>query len=112
MRLISGLVITDIYLKITYSAGPDTEGEDISDAGHGDGHSCMLHRQSQPLRQGPLRDSGVLVEVVPAGHDDEHVIYPDPLSECERIISVWINQEILKAQYQILANVTYFTILS
>ena len=68
----------NISVKITYSAGPDTEGEDVSDAGHGDGDSRLLHRQSQPLGQGPLGDGGVLVEVVPAGHDHEHVVYPDP----------------------------------
>ena len=68
----------NISLKITYSAGPDAEGENVSGAGHGDGDSRLLHRQSQPLRQGPLRDGGVLVEVIPASHDDEHVIYPNP----------------------------------
>ena len=60
-----------------HRAGPDAEGEDVSDAGHGDGDPRVLHGQSHPLRYGPLPHSGVLVEVVPAGHDDEHVIYPD-----------------------------------
>ena len=64
--------------QLTYSAGSDTEGEDISDAGDGDGDPRLFHGQAHPLRYGPLRHSGVLVEVVPAGHDDEHVIYPDP----------------------------------
>ena len=59
----------NISLKITYSAGPDAEGEDVSDAGHGDGDSRLFQRQSQPLGHGPLRDGGVLVEVIPASHD-------------------------------------------
>ena len=63
----------------SHRAGPDSECEDVSDAGHGDGDPRVLHGQSHPLRYGPLRHSGVLVEVVPAGHYDEHIIYPDPL---------------------------------
>ena len=37
----------------------------------------MLHGEPDPLGQRQPRLGGVLGEVVPARHDDEHVVNPD-----------------------------------
>ena len=58
----------------SHRAGPDTECEDVSDAGHGDADPRVLHGQPHPLRQGQPRLAGVLGQVVPARHDHEHVV--------------------------------------
>ena len=52
----------------------------------------MLHGQAHPLGQRSLRHGGVLVEVVPAGHDDEHVVYPDPFVSVKNPLSVDVIQ--------------------
>ena len=57
-----------------HRAGPDAEGEDVGDAGHGDADPGVLHGQPHPLRQWQPRLAGVLGQVVPARHDHKHII--------------------------------------
>ena len=58
----------------SHRAGPDSECEDVSDAGDSDANTRVLHGQSHPLCQGQSCLSLVLGQVVPARHDDKHVI--------------------------------------
>ena len=63
--------------SLSHRARADTEGENVCDARHGDGDTSVLHGEPHPLSQGQRGHTAVLVEVVPAGHDHEHVVYPD-----------------------------------
>ena len=58
----------------SYCESTDAKCEDVCDAGDCDRHSCVLHGQSYPLRQGQSQLGLLLHQIVPAGHDHKHVI--------------------------------------
>ena len=53
---------------------PNPKGEYVRDAGDGDGDSSVFHGLPYPLGQGQGGLVLVLHQVVPAGHDHEHVV--------------------------------------
>ena len=53
---------------------PNPKGEYVRDAGDGDGYSRVFHGLPYPLGQGQGGLVLVLHQVVPAGHDHEHVV--------------------------------------
>ena len=53
---------------------PNPKGEYVRDAGDGDRHSGVFHGLPDPLGQGQRGLVLVLHQVVPAGHDHEHVV--------------------------------------
>merc|ERR1719341_2063995 len=55
--------------------GPKSKGQDICHGGDGDGDPGMLQGPPDLLRQGQGGSVGLEDHVVPALHDDEHVVY-------------------------------------